>query len=421
MTTLLNRDFINKKLTWIAYVPDKWDVPRGNYFQLDLKMCQLTALKYNFNWHDDRAPVPRIAQTVDQPSKILHVDVSVNDLIILDFDALMPFRHLRSLDASLNRIEHTLGLEVCTHLRFLNLAHNFIRKIEGISGCVQLYEVHFSMNQIERITNMPTLDFLTILYLDHNQLDSLNGIQALLNLQELYIQKNRLQTLVHLTGCIQLQSINASENRLFDLRETSETLRVLKKLEHLMLLKNPIGGHDQYKRVMVESTTITFLDGENVRPQNINRDATFKENIYNIADVARQAHLDKIETEREKMKEDVRLLQMRIIARQEEFHEYQLKLKKDMESSIQHLGQLPDTFPKVRVLKPDSIEFIDDGENVPLYRESLHDDFFPGQATRHKPRLDYKNIKNPDELLRHAFNELSRGKAKKDSVSNTAR
>ena len=54
---------------------------------------------------DSRTPAPRLASVLDAPTRILHIDVSLNDLSFLHHDWLLPFRNLRALDASLNQIK----------------------------------------------------------------------------------------------------------------------------------------------------------------------------------------------------------------------------------------------------------------------------------------------------------------------------
>lgn len=49
-------------------------------------------------------PLPRLANITDTPSRILKLDLSLNELTALEHDGLLPFRQVRELNASLNRI-----------------------------------------------------------------------------------------------------------------------------------------------------------------------------------------------------------------------------------------------------------------------------------------------------------------------------
>ena len=56
-STYLTAEFVERRLTTIppVGVPDSWGVDRGgHYFQLDLKMCQISALHFDFQWGDER-------------------------------------------------------------------------------------------------------------------------------------------------------------------------------------------------------------------------------------------------------------------------------------------------------------------------------------------------------------------------------
>ena len=56
-STYLTAEFVERRLTTIppAAVPDSWGVDSGgHYFQLDLKMCQISALHFDFEWGHER-------------------------------------------------------------------------------------------------------------------------------------------------------------------------------------------------------------------------------------------------------------------------------------------------------------------------------------------------------------------------------
>jgi hypothetical protein len=52
-----------------------------------------------------RTAAPRMASALDAPMRVLRLDVSLNNLTFLHHDWLLPFRNLRTLDASLNQIK----------------------------------------------------------------------------------------------------------------------------------------------------------------------------------------------------------------------------------------------------------------------------------------------------------------------------
>ena len=49
-------------------------------------------------------PLPRMASIIEVPSRIVRLDLSLNELTVLEHAGLKQFKHLRELNASLNRV-----------------------------------------------------------------------------------------------------------------------------------------------------------------------------------------------------------------------------------------------------------------------------------------------------------------------------
>ncbi|XP_074641845.1 uncharacterized protein LOC141899437 [Tubulanus polymorphus] len=376
-------------------------------------MCQLNTLRYGFRWFNDRAVQPKVTSPIDQPSKILHLDISVNDIRILDYDGLVHFHNLRSLNASINRITNCSGIEVCRQLRCLNLSHNFLQSVISLSRCLELRELHLSMNRIVDIKDMPILSNLTKLHLDHNDIETLEGIQVLANLRELFIQKNKIKSILPTSACTELVSINADENLIEDLVGTCESLRRLGKLELVSFRGNPMQGHKRYREAMISATTINLLDGQNVRIGKMSTEKTLIENVQSIADVAKQIHDEQIHHERKVMMEDIALLQRRILMRQQEFAEYEQRMKGESEACIAHLSHLPENFPKVIVQPHGLLEKV---KEVPM--PSQYGLPITPEHEKHKKNHLQSEIRDTDEVLRHAFNQLTVEQTKRDQERN---
>lgn len=141
----LTKSFIESHTSSIPSVPKEWDVYGGHYYyyQLSFRMCQLRNLKYEFDWGDERwdihayhppaiqilrlydiehimgemlslhihfgdfnsDPASNPASITHQPSRILVLDLSLNDLSTLDHVGLAPLKQLRVINASFNHIE----------------------------------------------------------------------------------------------------------------------------------------------------------------------------------------------------------------------------------------------------------------------------------------------------------------------------
>ena len=48
---MLKQDFIERRTHVSHVIPPQWKLdPQGQYYELDLKMCQLKELQYSFSW-----------------------------------------------------------------------------------------------------------------------------------------------------------------------------------------------------------------------------------------------------------------------------------------------------------------------------------------------------------------------------------
>ncbi|XP_013406235.1 protein phosphatase 1 regulatory subunit 7-like [Lingula anatina] len=335
MSSTISKEFVDKKLSTLPIVPSEWDVGRGHYYQLDLRMCQIQRIKWGFNWGDESKPLPRIATITEQPSRILKADFSLNELQNLDYEALYPLKHLRVLDASLNRIQRFESIEVLSHLQTLNLSHNFIKRLDGLERSYNLTELNLGMNEIEDISMMPTLTNLTVLYLNNNKLKSLDGVQGLARLRELYVQRNQIVDLVPLLSSRNLIILNAADNHISALQTTGEVLRHLHKLQSITLHGNPIERENLYQAAILDASQVMVLDNISVRnPPRIEADGPYTDSMQGLKGAATQAFHDQIKAKRQQMEENVSFLQQRIKSLQDEFYAYEEKMKNDMEACL---------------------------------------------------------------------------------------
>lgn len=52
---MLKQDFIERRTHVCQVIPPQWKLdPQGQYYELDLKMCQLKELQYDFYWGKER-------------------------------------------------------------------------------------------------------------------------------------------------------------------------------------------------------------------------------------------------------------------------------------------------------------------------------------------------------------------------------
>ncbi|CAH1774998.1 unnamed protein product [Owenia fusiformis] len=408
-STVLTAEFIERHLSSLVDPPSIWEIERGHFYKLDLKMCQMKSLQYGFSWGDERTPKPKVVSVVETPSKILYMDISLNDLSELDHAGLAPLRNLRALNASLNRITRFVGVEICKHLRYLNLSHNNIQNIEGIANCTSLAELNLAMNDIEDLTYVPSLPNLTVLHINNNKLKSLNGIQALSHLKELHCQRNKLRDVIPIASSFHLIMLNAAENQIESLQTTADILKGLSHLRTLNMFNNPIERESSYNSVLTDTLQLLTLDNISVRSHRDQTVGYYKSgsnnNISGLKESARAAFHEKIKIQKDKMEENVRFLQRRIIDVQEEYRDYEDRMKKDMESCLSYLDGL--SLDQARNYDTNAIRG-NIGSPAPPWHPgpSYHSD------RTIKDKKDYSGIKSADEVLRLAVNELSKEQAK---------
>ncbi|KAK7495942.1 hypothetical protein BaRGS_00012932 [Batillaria attramentaria] len=403
MTTYLSADFVERRVTVIppAAVPDGWGVDRaGNYCQLDLKMCQISALHFDFQWGRERQPAPRLASVLDAPSRIVRLDISLNDLTFLHHEWLAPFRNLRALDASINQIKHFQGIEI---LQNLAQFEPFPQRLAE--------QLRLSMNELRDISAMPSLINLRILDVSNNKLESLDGLSSLPKLEELYAHRNELRDILPVMSCGQLRVLNAANNHITSLDTTLKVLSNLRFLQVLSLHSNPLDREPHYQGDILRVVNIMTLDNVSVKPlprreEDHQRHA---DNMFSLKDAARQAFQDRMRVAKERLDENVSFLQRRIVGLQHEYEDFQAKLKADLEACLRYLDSL--SADELGSADRSAIGAVLGGKP---YEHPWQAAEPQGAARAPRQHADYSKIKETDEVLRCAYNELIKQKGPAD-------
>ncbi|XP_046578845.1 LOW QUALITY PROTEIN: protein phosphatase 1 regulatory subunit 7-like [Haliotis rubra] len=412
MGTYLTPEFVERRISRLTTVPDGWNASTNRtLYQLDLKMCQVKSLVFSFEWGKEREGfLPRQPSVLDAPERILRLDVSLNELGFLPHDSLLPFRNLRELDASLNKLKNFQGIEVLHHLFSLNLAHNALRHIDGLTTSSSLVEIDLSMNEIRDISSLPSLINLRILNLSSNKLISLEGLSSLPKLEELNVQRNQLVSIVPITSCLHLRMLNAAENELKELDSVTAVLQKMTWLRVLSLHGNPIDREHNYQTDIIRAANVMTLDNISVRPLP-RRGVEHRhhiDNIITLKDAAKQAFEERMRGARGAMEDNVRFLQHRIQSLQHEYQEFEHKMRSDLDVCLRYMDTLSST------------------EASSFDRRSLnfqpgHERPWEGYKHRsprpdHRHKEDYTDVKNTDEVLKCAYNELARDQSRLEDV-----
>ncbi|XP_041359802.1 protein phosphatase 1 regulatory subunit 7-like [Gigantopelta aegis] len=403
METLLTPEFVERRISTLPTLIEGWGVKHStHYYQLDLKMCRVKTLAYSFEWGKEIVPQPRLVSVLEMPSRILRMDLGLNELVSLSHDGLLPFRNLRSLDASLNQISSFQGIEVLRHLYSLNLSHNFIKRVDGLANSIALVELNLSMNEIEDISAMPSLINLRVLNISNNKLMSLEGISALSKLEELYVQRNKLYDIVPVTSLFHIRVLNAADNNIMNFDDVLRVLQKVKWLQVLCLHGNPIDRERHYEADILRASNVMTLDNVSVRPlpkKSIdNRRHT--DNILTLKDAAKQAFEERMKVSRNEMEENVNFLQRRILSLQDEHKDFEQKMRNDLEVCSRYLDSL--TSGEIGYVEKNALRF-PPGTPIPWDMQSL-------APSRAEGKKDYSNVKDTDELLTCAYMELARDK-----------
>ncbi|XP_060584547.1 internalin I-like [Ruditapes philippinarum] len=406
---MLKQDFIERRTHVSHVIPPQWKLdPQGQYYELDLKMCQLKELNYDFNWGKEGGPLPRMASIIEVPSRIVRLDLSLNELAVLDHAGLRPYRNLRELNASLNKISNFTGIEILKYLQTLNLSHNFISKIENLVSSSSLIELNLSMNELTDVSYMPSLINLEVLNISNNKLRSLDGVQSLARLRELHAQRNNVEDIVPLTSCFHLQVLNVADNHIIALHNTVDILAQLRRLEVLSLHGNPVEKDHMYRTEIIKSTNVMTLDNISVRPlpkpadmDRVQYDENYKhvQNIHTLKEAARQAFEERMRDAKTQMADQIGFLQRRIVMLQKEYQEYESTLRNDLDSCLRYLDNLSHTeigsFD--RSAMRDSM-----GTPQPKPWHRSH------RSHADRDKTDYSNIKKTEQVLMFASKELKK-------------
>lgn len=165
----LTKNFAASRLKGITSLPVLWHVSKvldQKYCELDLRVAEIVNLKRQCGYLFDVSHSRNITQDASEeqltkpstttvaetditeqwfknPSTVLRLDLSLNNLTSLEIGDLEPFAELRSLDASLNRISQFSGVLACEQLTSICLAYNNIEHLPmaALQQCKYLYNM----------------------------------------------------------------------------------------------------------------------------------------------------------------------------------------------------------------------------------------------------------------------------------------
>ncbi|XP_012265304.1 protein phosphatase 1 regulatory subunit 42-like [Athalia rosae] len=209
-------------------------------------------------------------------------------------DHLRKITHLYMNDKFINTIGN---FAACRNLRVVYLQNNCITKIENLHFATNITHLYLQHNNISKIENLNCLQNLTSLFLGYNNISVVEGLENAENLTELHVERqnisageslcfdprschtiamslkilnitgNQMTTINELSNFQMLESLEANNNYIENIKDLTETIKSLPKLEQLSLQDNPVTKCYRYRENIIANTDLlACLDGKNISP-----------------------------------------------------------------------------------------------------------------------------------------------------------
>ena len=169
---------------------------------------------------------------LDACPNLVSLDLSFNQLVDIDGDALAPLTNLRALIVYNNRVASMKAVaRVGQSLQTLQCQNNAITSLDGVEHLRRLANLNASGNQLGDCKLIGRCTTLTRLDISRCGLEKLEGFATLHALEELNVSGNALTEISAIAKCAKLQELDVSHNAL-----PPSALRDLKALKRLDVL-----------------------------------------------------------------------------------------------------------------------------------------------------------------------------------------
>ncbi|CAD5224468.1 unnamed protein product [Bursaphelenchus okinawaensis] len=160
------------------------------------------------------------------------VTLNLEGLQIDTLDGIEQLENVRYLSLACNKLSSIKRVKALEKLLFLDVSHNNVHKIDELPGT--LTGLKAAQNQLSTIGFCMKLQNLTYFNLSHNKIKSIKGIEELKTLQTFLITDNLLKD-----------------------KTEVDVLQQLPNLRFVDLVGNPLADEDNYKNVILNSTSTT--------------------------------------------------------------------------------------------------------------------------------------------------------------------
>ena len=169
---------------------------------------------------------------LDACPNLVSLDLSFNQLVDIDGDALAPLTNLRALIVYNNRVASMKAVaRVGQSLQTLQCQNNAITSLDGVEHLRRLANLNASGNPLGDCKLIGRCTTLTRLDISRCGLEKLEGFATLHALEELNVSGNALTEVSSVAKCAKLQELDVSHNAL-----PPSALRDLKALKRLDVL-----------------------------------------------------------------------------------------------------------------------------------------------------------------------------------------
>ncbi|XP_069835250.1 protein phosphatase 1 regulatory subunit SDS22 homolog isoform X2 [Dendropsophus ebraccatus] len=402
MDCAIKRQFVEDRATILEVLPVTWSVKTpGPYYCVTIKMSRIKDLVFDFEFGSS-------------PSRILKLDLSLNELTEFKSKSLQNLPNLLELNASCNVLHSLPGLAVLPNLLALDLSYNAIADIQSFKDCTYLVSFNISHNKIGSIKDLPSLVNLTRLHLNSNKLISLDGIQNLPKLHELFVQHNKINSLLPLASSLTLNVLDASDNNISSLPETVHVLCGLQYLSEIKLRGNPLALNKRYIMSFRQHTSVRILDDCVLKdPSDIEHLPAYRSiltqslnSLYGetytrerLKDTVQKTLLERLKRKQDTVESSIHHFHRKIMDLQEELIEFEDTLKAEMENCIRYVDAIPQ----------EDLLNVDPHKLQRATEQHLFTKFWKRwENGKRKPvNTPYKGLTKPEEIVKEAAKILS--------------
>ncbi|CAD2217900.1 U2 small nuclear ribonucleoprotein A' [Angomonas deanei] len=170
------------------------------------------------------------------------------------------------------KVENEVRTMDLDKVEVLTISFQRIGKIENLFGLSHLVKLCLDNNHISKIENLGQLSTLRVLDLSFNQIETIENLDDLTELEDVSFYGNKIKHVSGMDTLTKIVSLNLGKNQIENLDETVTYLHRFRSLKVLVLKGCPLQTIPNCRnKVLAFVSTIRFLDGVTIKPDEIQR------------------------------------------------------------------------------------------------------------------------------------------------------